>query len=162
MNEANTNIDIYYAFDSELFILSVLYLILCQSKKKKIELIKVFIMIPILMENTINSAYKTRRKFAYMVQKTSDDVSKSNFHIKTNDYIYKYRDKIYNSILEGLKIGLFQLNFEKELYLVLGHKPRNYNSIKDNEFFKRIKKLTSFCENIEVREVFKDIKLGEL
>lgn len=156
------NIDMYYAFDSKLFILSILYLILCKSKKQRMEVIKLFIMIPILMENTISTSYKTKNKFSYMIQKTNSDISKSNFYIKTNDYIYKYREKIFQSILYGLKIGLFELYFEKELYIVLKYKPKNFKSLKENKFLYKIKKLVVFCENIEIRDIVKDIKLEEL
>lgn len=146
----NKNVNQYDVYDSEAFILSIIVMII-KCSNDKIEVIKLFYMITMLLENLDKSVYhKTRNNIVYILRKAKEGKPQFDFILETNKKMNKYYEKIYNCILLGVKIGLLEFSVSSDLILRMKKTITIGNDIRKNDYYKKIEKLSNvFSEDVD-------------
>ena len=152
-----------YAFDCDMLILALIFAFVNCSKYKRVEIIKLFIIVPIILENVNQGKQQTKKDLTIYISKVQkNDISKSNFQLKSNELIIERKNQIYNSIKLGLQVGLFDLVFDEEIYLVqkIKLKGDDIKKYSDKKIVQKIRKYSKLFGNSETIDVLRLLQIG--
>ena len=153
-----------YAYDCDMLILALVLAFVNCAKNKRITILKLFIMVPTVLGNISKDAYNVKKELSMFVSKAENsDMNQSNFQLKSNDLIMMRKEQIYEAIKLGLHVGLFDLVFENDLYLVqkINIKKDDIKQYKDEIMVKNIRRLSTIFGNSEIVDILRMFKMGE-
>lgn len=156
----------YDVSKNNMMILSVIIILLHKTVNKKMELIKLFILISILIDRRSDEGYKSKTNIEYFLKREEKDTSKYRIYFRIQENLNQYRNKVYESIGLGIKMGILAYEYnvsEQEIFLSIRDNyfismPKS-KILEHSDMIKNIDKLLKFTVTKSTAELIKVFKL---